>query len=180
MLLQKAMDHYKKQRLEPWSSVPFINFGPLGMHSFSNGDKVDEQDHALNEDKKTKMMEDIDKKMPDSSLPTSDEMSRETLVASSAGQKPDCILSDKDAPHSANVSCQNTTEGPIDGTIQLMGDHGALSGAKASSNDTRVSTLLVNEGSRGEVPEALMPNESNNESEMENLSRIHRSPESTH
>ncbi|KAK4795414.1 hypothetical protein SAY86_013408 [Trapa natans] len=147
-VFQKAMDCYKKQRLEPWSSLPPAN---LGMPSFSDEDKVDHGDE-----------------LPDLSHPTNDEMNSE-IPAAEAGGNSDCILSDKEA-------WQNVVEGSVDrggGIIQSAGDQEAPSGAQASSDITRVSSLLVNEGPCGEVPEALMANESNNESDMESLSRIH-------
>lgn len=38
MLLRKAMNHYKQQRLEAWSRVPFFNLGALDTGPVNNGD----------------------------------------------------------------------------------------------------------------------------------------------
>ncbi|KAK4787666.1 hypothetical protein SAY86_011499 [Trapa natans] len=130
-VFQKAMDCYKKQRLEPWSSLPLSNLGPLGMQSFADEDKVDQHDHILNEDKN------IDEEIPHLSLPTNDEMNLETQVAG-AGQKSDCILSDE-APNSAGEPCRSVVEGSVDSTIQLSSDdHEDPSGAQASCDSTRI------------------------------------------
>ncbi|OWM79636.1 hypothetical protein CDL15_Pgr023048 [Punica granatum] len=190
-VFQKAINHYRKQRLEPWSSVPLVNLGSLGKDSSINGEKVDEQDHVMSGQKKDEVSQDVDGEVPD--LPImADEMKVETLIASSPAERKteECpmICSDKEClvipgdreevPPSTDAHCQNESEGPVDGAVQLVGDDEVLIDARADSGNTAVSPpLVVDDGSCDEgLQEAVMPNES----KMANLSRIHQSPESTH